>query len=301
MDPAEEETYSLRESSPHFMSQSDAIIAAVRENVPRSAVVGIDEEGMALPLWRELAAALDPCETVEAAALFREVRRVKSADEVVLLREAARINEHAAEQAFAISAGGAAEVEMEAIFRAEAARLGADPVHWETTIGPRSSGSFYAGSYVGQRGDIIRSDSSVRYRMYWADTGRTRVIGELNSEHARTYDALLRSHLATIEALRPGMRVGDLFELGVETVRKSGIADYDRHHVGHSIGLEMYEPPILTRDSAEQLEAGMVVNVEFPFYELGYVGLQIEDTLLITESGSELLTDADRSIVSIVP
>jgi Xaa-Pro aminopeptidase len=301
LDPAEEETYGLRETSTYFPTTIAALLAAVREDAPDGGAIGIDETGIKMSLWRELAAALDTYTLIEAAELFGEIRRIKSRDELALVREAARINEYAAGKAFALSSRGAAEMDMEAVFRAEAARLGADPVHWETTIGPRSSGSFYAGSYVGQPGDIIRSDSSVRYRMYWADTGRTRVIGVLRHDHQQTYDALLRGHLAMIEALRPGLCVGDLFAIGVDTVRKHGLPDYDRHHVGHSIGLEMYEPPILIARSDDRLEAGMVINVELPFYELGYVGLQIEDTLLITDSGSEFLTNADRSIVSILP
>ena len=188
---------------------------------------------------------------------------------------------------------------MEAVFRAETARLGADPVHWETTIGPRSTGSYYAGDYIGRRGEIIRSDSSVRYRMYWSDTGRTRVIGEVCAQHHGTYEALLAGQLALLNAVRPGLRVGDLFELGIQTVREAGIASYDRHHVGHAIGLEMYEPPILSKDSDERLEAGMVINIELPYYELGYVGLRVEDTVVVTDNGCELLTAADRSIISV--
>ena len=104
-----------------------------------------------------------------------------------------------------------------------------------------------------------------------------------------------------LEAVHAGVIVGDLFEMAVDTVRRSGIPDYDRHHVGHAIGLEMYEPPILSRGCDRRLEAGMVVNVELPYYQLGYIGLQIEDTVIVTDDGCEVLTKADRHIVSISP
>jgi Xaa-Pro aminopeptidase len=82
------------------------------------------------------------------------------------------------------------------------------------------------------------------------------------------------------------------------TLLGAGIPDYRRHHIGHAIGLEMYEAPLLVEGSDARLEAGMVVNVETPYYESGYGGFQIEDTVLVTEAGGELLTKADRTLAA---
>jgi len=299
LDPAEEETYRLRDTSPHYRSVIEGLAAIVRESAPAGSAIGVDESGFKPSALRDLREALAGYEFVEASEVFKDIRAVKSAAEMALLRKASWINEFAAGQAFAFGGTLVSEAAMESVFRAESARLGADPIHWETTLGPRSSGSYYAGDYVGRPGDIIRSDSSVRYRMYWADTGRTRSLGEAKAEQRRTYDALLAGQMALIDAVKPGLLVGDLFEIGIDTVHKAGLANYDRHHVGHAIGLEMYEPPVLTRGSDRRLEEGMVINVELPFYELGYVGLQIEDTLIVTAAGAEVITSADRSVLSI--
>jgi Xaa-Pro aminopeptidase len=93
--------------------------------------------------------------------------------------------------------------------------------------------------------------------------------------------------------------VGDLFAAAVDTIRRAGLPEYRRHHVGHGIGLEMYEAPLLVENSDARLEAGMVINVETPYYESGYGGFQVEDTVLVTENGGELLTAADRSLVAV--
>jgi Xaa-Pro aminopeptidase len=108
--------------------------------------------------------------------------------------------------------------------------------------------------------------------------------------------------------IRPGVPVGDLFRMGTATVRSSGIPHYQRHHVGHGIGLEFYEAPVLVgapcdddagraNGSGMTLRSGMVINVELPYYELGLGGLQIEDTVVIRSGGYERLTTSDHGLL----
>jgi Xaa-Pro aminopeptidase len=91
--------------------------------------------------------------------------------------------------------------------------------------------------------------------------------------------------LRAIEAMKPGARCADIFTLAVDTVRKEGLSHYRRNHVGHGIGLDGYDPPNLTPSSTETLEEGMVLCVETPYYELGFAGLQVEDTVLVGKDG----------------
>ena len=84
--------------------------------------------------------------------------------------------------------------------------------------------------------------------------------------------------------------------MAVENVRKAGIPHYERNHVGHGIGIECYDLPNITALSDDVLEEGMVLNVETPYYELGFGGVQVEDTLLVTKSGFQKLTRNDRDL-----
>jgi Xaa-Pro aminopeptidase len=106
---------------------------------------------------------------------------------------------------------------------------------------------------------------------------------------------------AMFEMAAPGVRVVDLVARGLETVRANGIPDFRRHHLGHGIGLEMYEFPVLspTQSPDVVLVEGEVLNFEVPFYEMGTGGLQIEDTVLVTNAGVEVLTTCDRLAFSI--
>ena len=295
----EERLQALREASPHFPNAQEALVAILREAGAAHGQIGVDENGVSPAVWRSLASALPGATLVEAGAIFAEIRRVKTQEEITLLRRAAEINETAAARAFRVAGEGVPEMHLERTYCEEIARAGAVPGHWETTLGPRSSGSFHAGDYRGRRGDIIRSDSSCRFRGYWSDIGRTRVIGGPSRDHARTYEAIRTGEEAVLGAVKPGARVGDLFRLGVESIRQSGLPEFRRHHIGHGIGLEMYEPPLFVEGSDERLEVGMVINIETPYYESGYGGFQVEDTVLVTPAGCELLTRADRGLQSV--
>jgi Xaa-Pro aminopeptidase len=299
LSPTENALQALRACCPHYPSAEEALLAVLREVGADAGTLGLDEQGISPATWRALAERLPAATLLEAGAAFAEIRRVKTPDEVALLRAAAAINERAAARAFHAAGAGVPERTLEETFWVEIARAGATPGHWETTLGSRSSGSFHAGPYAGRPGDLVRSDSSCRFRGYWSDIGRTRVLGVARPEHVKTYDALRVGQEAAVEAVRPGVRVGDLFALATEAIRRSGVPEYRRHHVGHGIGLEMYEAPLLAEGSEARLEAGMVINVETPYYESGYGGFQVEDTLLVTDTGGELLTSADRRLASV--
>jgi Xaa-Pro aminopeptidase len=97
------------------------------------------------------------------------------------------------------------------------------------------------------------------------------------------------------------MRVAEIFEAAVETVRREGIGHYRRTHVGHGIGIEGYEAPSLTAKSDEIIEAGMVLCVETPYYELGRWGLQVEDMMVVRPDGAERLTATGGELMVVAP
>jgi Xaa-Pro aminopeptidase len=198
------------------------------------------------------------------------------------------------------------EADLEQTFREAATAHGVAPGHFETSAGSRSAGCFpTSAAYRLKAGDIIRTDAGGRRRGYWADTGRVAALGSPPAKLARYYDILRRGVETILELLRPGVAPAELFRAGVEAVRAGGIPHYERHHAGHGIGLEFYERPILNAAAASTaggpvgLEAGMVINVELPYYELGLGGLQIEDTVVVRPHGYEMLTSAPRHILSV--
>ena len=96
--------------------------------------------------------------------------------------------------------------------------------------------------------------------------------------------------------IRPGVSAEQVFDVAVSAVEAAGLAPYRRHHCGHAIGTEVYERPVISPGSSTALEPGMVFCVETPYYEIGWGGMMIEDSLVVTDTGVEMLTTSDRSL-----
>lgn len=305
---AEARLLALREQSSHHPSAIAALQHILADRGISGGTVGLDERGVSPAQWRALTEAFGATDVQEANDLFRIIRSIKTEEEIERLRYAVRAVETGMGAAFIAATAGRTEAELERVFRSTVAATGVTPGHFETSAGTRSAASFPASpDYQIQSGDIIRSDCGGRYLGYWADTGRTMVVGNPPTRLARYYEALLAGIDAIIGMIRPGVPISALFTAGVETVREAGIPHYQRHHVGHAIGLEMYEAPILTEVArngthrfgaiATVLEPSMVINIELPYYELGLGGLQIEETLVVREAGYEVLTTASRDLL----
>jgi Xaa-Pro aminopeptidase len=304
---AEARVIELRAQSSHHASAAEALKQALVDQGVTGGTIGLDERGVPPSRWRSLQEALSPMQLVAANDIFRKLRTIKTDEEIELLRHAAQAVEMGMIEMFANATPGLTEADLETRFRTTVAAAGVTPGHFETSAGTRGAGCFPASSeYTIHMGDVIRSDCGGRYFGYWADTGRTAVVGEAPAILLRYYDALRDGIEAMLKVIRPGLRVSDLFDVGVGTVQQT-IPHYRRHHVGHGIGLEMYEAPLLVGADGKTdihnigradtvLEEGMVINIELPYYEFGLGGLQIEDTLVVRSTGPELLTKASRDL-----
>jgi Xaa-Pro aminopeptidase len=114
----------------------------------------------------------------------------------------------------------------------------------------------------------------------------------------RIYEALLAGIEKELELIHPGATACEIFEQTVAEIRRAGIPHFERHHVGHGIGIAGagYEPPLLGPADQTTLQPGMILCVETPYVELGFGCLQVEDMLVVTQNGYRLLTHTDRSL-----
>src|SRR4029077_8289396 len=181
---------------------------------------------------------------------------------------------------------GMTESEMARVFDSETIRLGCDPAFTVIAFGDRSAlPNAIPGHRALHSGDLIRFDIGCRADGYYSDIARTAVFGQPSSRQRDFYKAILEGEVFAIDQVRAGIPANQIFTAAVEGTRRAGIPHYRRHHVGHGIGLELYDMPILNEGTTTPLEAGMVLEVETPYYELGFGGLQVEDTILVTERG----------------
>lgn len=271
-----------------------ALIMAVQATVPQKkhARVFIDDDGMRPETLSALQIAYPNITFVNASMTLRRIRHVKTVSEIKFLKRAARQNEAAVAACLAHACGGQSETEIVAQFEQSVLAQGGRPGVTMTKIGRHA--------VTGQRrpnaehllaaGDLLWFDSDTMHQNYWSDIARTAVFGAPTPPQVDRYDALRAGMAEGLAELQPGQTGADVFASVMQVVRNSGIAEYARHHVGHGIGLEPFEGPVLAPNDTTILEAGMVISLETPFYEYGFGALHIEDPVHITENGAEFLT-----------
>lgn len=275
----------------------EGIVSAIKDKGLERATIGIDERGVKAEFITALQAELPHATFKHADAVYRHLRAVKTEEEVERLRAAVQLTEKAIHAAMAIAHVGVTEAEMIREFEATISRGGARPLFTFLYFGGRGAlGGFPGGAGVLQRGQVIRFDVGCVLNGYNSDIARNFSLGDPGERAMRYYNAMLAGEDAAFAAMRPGVKASDVFHAAVQGVRDAGVPDYKRHHVGHGVGLEVYDVPLLGPNDHTILETGMTFEVETPYYEMGLAGLQPEDTVVLREDGPELLTTISRQL-----
>lgn len=274
----------------------DALSAALRTQVKANNIVGLD--GAAETDTQQIKLLLGSNDCVDARPAVMKARAVKLPEEIEKMRHAAAITERGMDKAFHFARRGVTELEMSTIISTEIIAGGGVPRFVVVTAGERSA---LADAYATQKpltpGDLVRIDVGCTVDGYWADTARTAVVGEPSRDQQARYDALLDGELAQLAFARPGVSAGDLFKVAVEGVRKGALPNYQRSHCGHGLGIGAHEFPTLNPANQEvEIQEGMVLCVETPYYELGWGGMMVEDIIVIRNGGNECLTKLPREL-----
>lgn len=268
--------------------------------------IGLDERGITPAVKGQIIHSLPQAQFVDAFSLFRLIRMVKTKDEIGNLRRAAEINEGAIAHLLKYFKVGASEIDLYREFQQCLIRNGAEKGHYNNGGGTRSGALFPPADYKFKKGDLFRFDLGCTYHNYFADTGGVYLLGQdPNERQKRIYGAMEAGLEVALSMFKPGVRPSQIFNATMEAVKKGGIPDYRRHHLGHGIGIELYDSPLIrpAEDASSVLLAGasdvpleenMTLNIEVPYYELGFGGFQIEYTLAITKTGFEFLFPYNR-------
>lgn len=273
---------------------AEALLAALADLGLTSGSIAVDEMRMSPAILAQLKKSCSGRFSF-GYDLIRRIRLVKTAAEVQRIRKTAKINEDGEMMMIHMIQEGASEKDLAQAFCEFAAKYNAVPGMVAVGGGPRSALPLIEGyTYQFRQRDLVRFDLCLQHDGYWADTGRTAVLGQPDGRQMGCFEAICRGREKALSLIRPGAVACDIFDAAVGAVKAAGIPDYKRQHVGHAIGLEIYDDLLLGPNDHSVLEKDMVLNVEVPYYLLGFGGFQIEDTVVVTENGFEFLTGADR-------
>jgi Xaa-Pro aminopeptidase len=231
--------------------------------------------------------------------LVEAERVVKDAEEIALLRQAAKVADEVLSEALALVRPGMTENELageiERLQRRHGAERSAAPLI--VASGERSSLPHGAASHrVIGAGEPVLFDLSPVIGGYRADLSRTVHLGPAGPELRRAHRVVLEAQARATAALRPGLRTREADAVARDHIDRNGFGACFNHSLGHGIGLDQHEAPLLSPHDGAVLEAGMVVTIEPGIYLPGLGGVRLEDAAVITDHGCEVITGSDRAL-----
>jgi Xaa-Pro aminopeptidase len=234
------------------------------------------------------------------SGLIMRQRIVKDAEELKLIRAAVQLGAKVYLEALESLRPGVPEVEVAAELEYAARQGGADAMSFETIVAAGKRGALPHGrassAAVPRRGFVV-IDSGVILRDYCSDMTRTVHVGRVGRLERSWYQAVLEAQMAGIAAVRPGVTAGEIDEAARSVLRKAKLDRYFTHSTGHGVGLEIHEPPRLGKGQTERLEPGMVITIEPGIYVPEKGGIRIEDMVVVTEGGAEVLTSVTKELI----
>jgi Xaa-Pro aminopeptidase len=238
----------------------------------------------------------------DCSGMVESFRMIKDAEEIARIRLAIKLGSALFPTALKHIRPGIRESQVAAEIEYEARRRGAEGMSFETIVagGARSALPHGRASRerLPQRGFVVL-DFGVILTGYCSDMTRTVHLGKPDARARIMYEAVLRAQLAAIKRVRPGVAVSAVDEAARSVLNGAGFGQFFTHSTGHGVGLEIHEAPRIAGKQHQKLQPGMVITVEPGIYIPGEGGVRIEDMVLVTERGCEVLTPTTKRLITI--
>jgi Xaa-Pro aminopeptidase len=221
-------------------------------------------------------------------------RSVKDATEIESIRQAIAIQQQAFLRTREYIRPGMTEADIAGYLEHQSRILGADKMSFDTIVAADANAAlphYQPGLAQVCEGGMVLIDWGVQYQGYCADMTRVLAIGKMPAKIREIYDVVHQAYQAGVEAIRPGASQTAVDQAARDVVEKAGFGEHFQHTLGHGIGLDIHEQPRLSFRQDGQLLAGQVVTVEPGIYLPGIGGVRLENDVLITEDGPEVLCD----------
>ena len=231
-----------------------------------------------------------------------KLRSVKDAAEIARMRDAARLISDVFRKIVPLIRPGTSELDLAAEIEYSIKKMGGSGPSFETIVasGPRSAWAHARPtSKVLGKSELVVLDQGAILQNYCSDMTRTVFIGQAPARIRRMYRAVLQAQQAAKQAIRPGVKAGDIDRAARRVLKRFGFGRYFTHSTGHGLGIEVHEMPRLGKGEETLLQEGMVVTVEPGVYLEGLGGIRIEDDVVVTAQGAVDLTTAPRDFLEL--
>lgn len=285
------------------VDQAGLLKRAAREIAARKASrVGIEAEHMTVATRALLAGELSGCKLIATSGIVEGLRMLKEPAEVDAIREAVLLGGRLLPLVLRALRPGRSEAEVAARLEYAARRAGAERMSFETIVASGARSALPHGvaseARLPKLGFVVL-DYGVILHGYCSDMSRTVHLGKPGRQERGWYRAVLEAQLAAISVVSPGAKLSEVDRAARSVLKRSKLEKYFTHSTGHGVGLEIHEPPRVAANQDGALKPGMVITIEPGIYVPGKGGIRIEDMVLVTGRGYELLTAARKDFVEL--
>jgi Xaa-Pro aminopeptidase len=274
--------------------------AAPRQPLARCARVGFESTHVTYAIYRAIRAAFPGVLFVPTTGVVEELMRVKDADEVASIQEAAEISDAVFLEVARLIAPGVTELEIAAEISFRQRRYGAEGDAFDILVAGGERGAFphaKASSRKFRRHEMVILDFGCVVKGYASDLTRTVHIGRPTRRARELYRVVLEAQEEALGAVTAGMRTSDLDAVARKRIQKAGWGRYFNHALGHGLGMQVHEPPRVSSLSTERLIAGDVITIEPGVYIPDYGGVRIEDDVLVLDHGCRVFNAAPKDFM----
>jgi Xaa-Pro aminopeptidase len=265
--------------------------------------IGFERGRLMFDAWQRLKETLPLSASLRPLGpVVESLRMVKTPEEIALIRASVLVNSQALEAALPRIRPGVREFELAAELEYQMRRKGADKASFDTIV---ASGKRTALVHAQPGAEPIVADQLLLIDMgatrngYVSDMTRSFFVGTPNRKVRKMYDSVLAAQLAAISAVREGATAEQVDRAARRVLRAEGLEKAFVHSTGHGLGLEIHEPPRLGRKDKTRLQAGMAITIEPGVYLEGWGGIRIEDTVVVTANGCEVLTPTTKELIAL--
>lgn len=272
-------------------------IGDLLENI-ESSHIGFEAQIVNVALYKELQALSDKLTWHPLNEQLNALRGIKSDEELVLLKKSADLNFQAFNEVLPTIKPGRSEREIALDLEFALKRFGGEVNAFDFIVASGTRGAFPHGVASDkrlQKDELVTIDFGTRVAGYHSDETVTFAIGNVDRKLRQIFDIVLEAHDSAISAVRPGLAIADLDAVARDYITEKGYGEYFGHGLGHGVGLEIHEYPGISSRSDQILTAGMVITVEPGIYIPGTGGVRIEDTVVVTAEGCEILTSIPKN------
>lgn len=264
--------------------------------------LALEKDQLTVSRYEQLRQHVNADRIEDVGLALRDLRIRKSSEEVKIIKNAVRLVEEVLTQGLARVKIGVSELELVAELEYLMKKLGADAPSFATMVlsGPNTALPHgVPGARRIEAGDLLMFDLGVYAGGYASDITRTFAVGDLKPEAVNIYETVLAANLAGIQAVKPGVTYGSIDQAARNVIDGAGYGHAFVHRLGHGLGMDVHEYPSVHGLNQDILQPGAVFTIEPGIYLQGVGGVRIEDDVIVTGDGVEVLTSYPKELTVI--